>query len=83
MYTYDGLRMHTYNDRLRSGLAVDGDARRQAGGLLARSGRRVRSRDDDPVEDINHVTRHDARHDVGMICVVRDHVDDPVQPVNL
>ena len=37
----------------------------------------------DPVEDINHVTRHDARHDVGMICVVRDHVDDPVQPVNL
>ena len=37
-------------------------------------------------EDINHVdhvTLHDARHDVGMICVVRDHVDDPVQPVNL
>ena len=33
MYTYDGLRMHTYNDRLRSGLAVDGDARRQKGAI--------------------------------------------------
>ena len=33
MYTYDGLRMHTYNDRLRSGLAVDGDARRQEGAI--------------------------------------------------
>ena len=76
MYTYDGLRMHTYNDRLRSGLAVDSDARRQAGGHGLVVGC-------DPVEDINHVTRHDARHDVGMICVVRDHVDDPVQPVNL